>query len=204
MKIFTHLKLAAIGLTAALVAPHIAIAETKIALDPALSKIDWVGEKVTGSHQGLVSVTAGNAILKDGKLVGGEFEIGMNSIKVTDIEDPKDNAKLTGHLKSDDFFSAEKFPVAKFVITKVEPLTSPEANYNVTGTLNIKGITNEVTFPAMVTVSGDTATAKAQFKLDRTKWNVRYGSGKFFEGLGDKLIYDDFKIALDVVGKNVG
>jgi polyisoprenoid-binding protein YceI len=193
-----------VAITFALCGSSVSEAETKVVIDPATSKINWVGEKVTGSHSGLVSVTSGHALVKDGKLVGGEFDIGMNSITVTDIKDSKDNAKLTGHLKSDDFFSAEKFPVAKFVITKVEPIQSKEGNYNITGTLNVKGITNEVTFPAQVTIDGDKASAKAEFKLDRTKWNVRYGSGKFFGDLGDKLIYDDFKVALDLAGTAKG
>ena len=196
------IKLTLGALSLALLLAGVARADTTVAIDTSKSKINWTGEKVTGSHNGFVSITNGHATLKDGKLVGGEFDIGMNSITVTDIEDPKNNAKLTGHLKSDDFFSAEKFPVAKFVITKAEAITSPDANYNITGTLNIKGIINEVSFPAMVNVSGDTATAKAQIKLDRTKWNVRYGSGQFFADLGDKLIYDDFKVALDLVGKS--
>jgi polyisoprenoid-binding protein YceI len=178
-------------------------APVTVVIDPSKSSLKWVGKKVTGAHEGLVSVRGGTATLEDGKLVGGTFDIDMTTIKVTDIESPKDNKKLTDHLKSEDFFSADKFPVAKFTITKAEPIAGAAAgapNYNVSGTLDIKGITNDVTFPATVTVQDTTATAVGTATLDRTKWNVKYGSGKFFQNLGDRVIYDNFDVALNLVG----
>lgn len=178
-----------------------ASAEVKYALDTVKSKITWTGEKITGSHTGLVSIKGGEAIMRDGQLVGGTFEIGMNTITDTDIADPTNNAKLTNHLKSEDFFNAEKFPVATFTITKAKPVKSATVNYSITGNLTIKGIAKEVTFPALVITDGDTATATANFKLDRTLWDIRFRSGKFFEDLGDKLIYDEFTIVLDLAGK---
>lgn len=187
--------------TSALAAPQ------KVALDTNASQLTWVGKKVTGQHHGTLQVKSGEAIFENGVLVGGQFDVDMASIKVTDITDPTDNGKLTSHLKSDDFFGSSLFPVATFTITKAEKIDSAkegEPNYNIIGNLSVKGISNEVTFPATVTLNGDSATAKATAEVDRTKFNVRYGSGKFFENLGNKLIYDTFTVGLDLSAKAQG
>ena len=179
-------------------------AERKIvSLDLSQSKIEWTGEKLTGSHTGTVNLQSGQAIIEDGQLVGGKFEIGMQTIVDKDLNDEKDNAKLTKHLKSDDFFGVESFPTTTFTITKAKALPATkggQANYEISGDLTIKGITLPITFPAAVEISEKVAKATAVLAVDRTKYNVRYGSGKFFENLGDKLIYDEFKINLDLRG----
>jgi polyisoprenoid-binding protein YceI len=178
-------------------------APTPVKLDPSKSSIAWVGKKVTGQHQGTVAIKGGEALIEGSTLVGGTFEVDLGTIKVTDITDPKDNLKLTDHLKSDDFFGASVHPVALLTITKATPIASAKAgepNYEISGEVSIKGIKNSVTFPAVVSIADGKAEAKATFTLDRTKWNVRYGSGKFFENLGDRLIYDDFEVSLAVVG----
>nr|MDQ3017685.1 YceI family protein [Bacteroidota bacterium] len=105
--------------------------------------------------------------------------------------------KLEGHLKSPDFFSIESHPTAIFVVKKA--VAKGKGVYDVTGDLTIKGITNTVTFPTTVNVSGKEVTAKANIKIDRSQYDVRYGSGKFFENLGDKTIYDDFDLAVTLV-----
>lgn len=177
-------------------------AERELTVSPAQSQLSWEGKKVTGKHDGTLSIKNGSVKLDNDKIVGGSFDIDMNSITVLDIKDPKDNAKLTNHLKSDDFFSASNFPAAKFTITETTPIPGAEEgqpNYNVSGDLSIKGITHPVSFPAIVHINGNQASANAEVKLDRTMWNVRYGSGKFFENLGDKLIYDEFTVKLNVV-----
>ncbi|MGB3618834.1 MAG: YceI family protein [Catalinimonas sp.] len=161
------------------------------------SKIEWVGKKVTGQHDGTVMLKDGALEVENGRVVGGQFTMDMTTIEVTDIEDPATNAKLKGHLMSDDFFSVEKYPTARFVITDVQPAGS--GKIDVTGDLTIKGITHAVNFPATVSNRDGQTRARAEFEIDRTKWNVRYGSGSFFEGLGDKVIYDDFTIKLDLV-----
>lgn len=174
-----------------------------VTIDTEKSSIKWVGKKVTGQHDGTLRLKSGTARVEDGKLVGGEFQIDMTTISVRDLEDPKYNKKLTDHLHSNDFFSTDSHPVAVFKINSAEPIpnAAPAApNYNVKGTLSVKGITNEVSFPAHVTIQGNEARASGTAVLDRTKWNVRYNSGKFFSGLGDKLIYDDFEVAIDVTG----
>lgn len=179
-------------------------APASLNLDTESSVLKWTGKKVTGEHFGTVKVAGGKVELVDGALKGGKFDIDMKSIFVKDIEDPKYNKKLTDHLLSEDFFAALEFPKAQFEIKeakKIEGAKDGEPNYEITGTLSIKGIENNVTFPAMVEVNGSEASAKATVTLDRTKWNVKYGSGKFFENLGDKLIYDDFTVELDVKAK---
>lgn len=162
---------------------------TALKVDASKSVVKWNAKKVTGEHSGTVALKSGSLMVDGGKVTGGSFEIDMNSIKCEDLTDPGYNGKLIGHLKSDDFFSVAKHPVVSFKITKVE------AN-NITGDLTIKGITNSVTFPATVKASKDGATASAKIVLDRTKWDIRYGSKKFFESIGDKAIYDDFTIDL--------
>jgi len=180
-----------------------ALGKAVVKLDTTTSSISWVGKKVTGQHSGTVAVKGGEALLDGSNLVGGSFEVDLGSIRVTDITDPKDNAKLTNHLKSGDFFGSDLFPTATLTITqakRIQNAKAGEANYDIAGDVTIKGLKNTVNFPAIVTVANGRAEAKATFTLDRTKWNMRYGSGQFFENLGDKLIYDDFEVTMSVSG----
>src|SRR5580704_14743535 len=95
------------------------MATTTFKIEKAASTIEWVGKKVTGSHNGTIDVSDGVLTLADGKLIGGEFTIATNSIKILDVTDPATNAQFAGHLASDDFFSTEKYPEAKLKITSV-------------------------------------------------------------------------------------
>ncbi len=166
------------------------------------SKLEWVGKKVTGKHNGTVDITGGELFVDNGNLTGGNFDIDFKSIKVLDLQDPQMNAKLTNHLKSDDFFSAEKFPVGEFKLTSATPLSDGSGNnYTIGGNLTIKGITKPVIFPAKVTINGDAVTAIADFKIDRTLWDVKFRSGKFFENLGDNLISDDIELKVNIAAK---
>lgn len=169
-------------------------------LDKDATKLKWHAEKVTGEHDGFVTVKSGTVGYKDGAITTGKFEIDMKSITVRDIEDAGYNAKLVNHLKSEDFFSVDKFPEAKFSILSVE---TNGATQTITGNMTIKGITQKITFPATVTESGNTLTTKATIKLDRSKFNVKYNSKSFFdvEALGDKMIYDEFTMSLTLVAK---
>jgi polyisoprenoid-binding protein YceI len=161
-----------------------------------------LGKKVTGQHNGTVALKSGKVDLDGKTLKGGKFEIDMNSIVVEDLKDPTYNAKLTGHLKSDDFFGVAKFPTSTFVITSVKPVKNEkDATHEITGDLTIKGITQPVTFPAKVEFKDGEAHAKGKAMVDRTKYNIRYGSGKFFENLGDKMISDNFEMDLDLAAK---
>ncbi|HMQ68202.1 MAG TPA: YceI family protein [Ignavibacteria bacterium] len=174
----------------------------KSELIPEQSKLEWEGKKVTGKHNGTINIISGDLTEDNGKLTGGNFVVDFNSIKVLDLQDEGMNAKLTGHLKSEDFFSAEKFPSGKFVITSAAPLKDgSDNNYTINGDLTIKGITNNISFPAKVNIGDNGITASADFNIDRTLWDIRYGSGKFFEGLGDKMINDEFNIKFKIASK---
>ncbi|MFB6456314.1 YceI family protein [Chitinophaga sp. Hz27] len=170
---------------------------TTFQVDARQSKLSWVGKKVSGEHSGTINISNGALTVENSQLSGGNFSLDTRSIAVTDIKDADSNAKLLGHLKSDDFFSVEKFPKADFVITSLKAKGS--GTYDVTGNLTIKGITNPVTFPATVTVNGKQLTAKANIAVDRTKYNIKYGSKSFFEGIGDKAIYDNFDLNVELV-----
>ncbi len=162
-------------------------------VDASKSVVKWHAKKVTGEHFGTVTLASGALNLDGSKISGGTFEIDLTTIKCDDITDAGYNAKLVGHLKSDDFFSVEKNPKAKFVIKKVD---GNGANINVTGDMTIKGITQSITFPATVKADGKGLTANAKITLDRSKWDIRYGSKTFFPNIGDKMINDDFAIDL--------
>ncbi len=177
-------------------------AASTLKVDTQQSTLTWNGKKVTGEHTGTVKLSGGTLQVKDGKLVGGEFTADMTSLTDTDLTDAGYNAKLVGHLKSDDFFGVEKYPTSTFKITKVEPIANAkagEANYTITGDMTIKGKTNPVTFPAVVTINGNSATAKAKATIDRAKYDIRYGSKSFFDNLGDKVINDEFTVDINLV-----
>jgi len=161
-------------------------------VDEQHSKLTWLAKKVTGEHSGNVKVTGGSLLLDNNVLKGGSFDIDTRSITVTDVTDPETNGKLLGHLKGEDFFSVEKFPTAKFTITSVKPTGA--GKYDVTGKLTIKGITNDVAFPATVKAEGNKVQADAKITVDRTKYGIKFRSKNFFENLGDKTIYDDFDL----------
>ncbi len=177
-------------------------APTKVLkIKPAESELLWTGKKVTGAHNGAIKIKDGSLKLSADKVVGGTINIDMSTISVADITDPKTNEKLLGHLKSDDFFSVDKNKTAKFEIKKVEPIANApagKANATVSGDLTIKGTTKPLSFPAVLEVTKDSVKATGTAEVDRTLYGVKYGSGKFFENLGDKAIDDKFKIDLKV------
>ncbi len=159
-------------------------------VDPAKSQLIWNARKVTGSHDGFVNIKTGKLEFRDGQLTGGYFEIDMTSITVTDLSG-KQKESLEGHLKSDDFFGVEQHPNALLRITSVAS-RGTAGEYKITANATIKGVTKEIRFNAVVNPEAD--TAEAELELDRTDYNVRYGSGSFFDNLGDKTIYDEFTI----------
>ncbi len=155
------------------------------------STVTWKGYKVTGSHTGTIDLKEGSLLFEEDKLTGGGFTIDMTTLISTDLEG-EDKGKLEGHLKSDDFFGVESHPTAKLVFTDVK--ASGKNSYEVTGNLTIKGTTKSVTLD--VSIYGSKATAT--MKVDRSQFNVKYGSGSFFENLGDKTIYDEFDLVVDL------
>jgi polyisoprenoid-binding protein YceI len=175
------------------------------------SELGWQGWKPTGTHFGTVNIANGELMINDGQLVGGTFTMDMTSIVVLDLEDPEYNAKLTGHLKSADFFEVETFPTATFEITGIKQVDGNAVdlskekgdivpNHAITGNLTMKGISKSITFNARVNMAENQITAKTnQFFIDRAEWNVQYGSKKFFDDLKDKFINDEMGITINLV-----
>lgn len=169
-------------------------------IDTQKSEIKWLGKKILGQHDGTINFKGGHLEFDGNTLTGGQFTVDMTSIVVKDIEDPEYNAKLKGHLESDDFFSVKKHKTATFKITKVNKTKSENGwdLYQVIGDMTIKGITNQIKFIAKVKKTDSGAEAQVKFEIDRTKWKVKYGSTSFFDSLGDKAIYDDFELDIHI------
>jgi rhodanese-related sulfurtransferase len=164
------------------------------------SRVEWTGRNLMSAHYGTLKLRAGHIEVRDGRSIRGAFTIDMDSMQNLDIPDPKMQAVLIAHLKSDDFFDVQRFPVAEFQLAKIAAL--PDArpgnpNCEVTGTLTLKGVSGDVVFPAIIAPAADgLLAADAHFDIDRTQWDVLYGSGKFYEKLGKHLVNDEISLAL--------
>jgi len=165
------------------------------------SSLKWTGKKLGGEHFGTLQISKGELIVEGDQLTGGNFTIDMNTIKVEDLTDPDKNKDLTDHLFSEDFFNVANHPEATFAITGVEALAAADEagnTHTISGNLTIKGITQGIKFPATVSIQDGNVTAKASFDIDRTLWDIKYRSGKFFPELGDKAIKDEIGISLEL------
>jgi len=169
-------------------------AQEKLTADVNKTNISWLGEKVVGQHTGTINLKDGWISWKDNVIVSGEFNIDMTSIK-----DSENNARLEGHLKSADFFGVEKYPLARLVITG--STSFEKGNAVVTGTLTIKDVTNPIEFKTAMQKKDGGTWFYTNIAIDRTKYNIRYGSGSFFDNLGDKTIYDEFKLRVSLLLK---
>jgi len=176
-------------------------------IDKENSKIEWTGSKPTGKHTGTINLAEGTVSVKDNALDTGKFTIDMNTITVTDLKAGDGKEDLEGHLKGtggteadfDHFFNVKKYPQANFEITKA---VTENGKTSVEGNLTMKGITKNVKFPATVTVNGNTVTVVSDpFTINRTLWNVNYGSKSVFDNLGDKFINDDIELKVSVTAK---
>jgi polyisoprenoid-binding protein YceI len=174
----------------ALIVPFIS-AQGKFTADTTQTRISWLGEKVTGQHVGTIKLLSGSLNWVDNKIISGEFNIDMTSLKVSEA-----NERLEGHLKSDDFFGVAKFPVSKLIISGSTPFD--KGTGVVKGTLTIKGITNPIEFKVVSQKKDDGMWYYANITVDRTKYDIRYGSGNFFDNLGDKTIFDEFKLKVSL------
>jgi polyisoprenoid-binding protein YceI len=152
--------------------------------------ITWVGKKVTGKHTGTITLKEGHFQMDGDKIVGGHFVIDMKSITVTDLTGEY-KGKLEGHLNSDDFFGTSNFPTATLDVKSAKKNGN---TYNVDGNITIKGVTEPISFD--VIMNGSDATTK--LTIDRTKFGIRYGSGSFFDNLGDSTIYDNFDLDINL------
>jgi polyisoprenoid-binding protein YceI len=194
-KFFVFAAFAVLALTSATV-----IKPVTYKIDAAKSTFKWTGKKVTGTHWGYIKFTDGNITTDGANITGGTFTVDMNSMDCQDMPADKGGAKLLGHLKSDDFFGTEKFATSTLVIKSAT--AKGAGQFDVKADLTIKGTSSEITFPATIAMDGKTLTAKAAFKIDRTKYGIKYGSGSFFENLGDKAISNDFDVEIDLAAAN--
>ncbi|MEI6851660.1 MAG: YceI family protein [Bacteroidota bacterium] len=174
-------------------------AQTKYKADIAGSKINWVGKKVTGEHTGTINLASGEFTINNGMIEKGKFEVDMTSIKDVDQTDEAYRTKLETHLKSDDFFGVVAYPKATFVIDK--PVKIENGITLVDGKITIKGVTQPIVIKAVFSEGKDGMRIYATITIDRTKFNVKYGSGSFFENLGDKTIYDEFYLTVSVLAQ---
>ncbi len=185
-----------IGLTLLLFTVTIS-AQTTFKANANNAKINWKGFKPTGEHYGTINLKNGSFTTNNNQIISGEFTIDMNSI--VDLDMPADNeynAKLVNHLKSDNFFGVAKHPTASFKITNVQ---DKDGKILVKGNLTIKTISNPVSFLATVHIEGNKLTFKSDtFKIDRSKWNIKYKSKSFFDDLADQFIYDDMEISITI------
>jgi polyisoprenoid-binding protein YceI len=168
-------------------------AQEKLTADTSKTKISWLGERIASKHTGTVKLKSGWLNLQENKITSGEFLIDMSTIK-----DDDNNQKLTSHLKSDDFFGVAKFPESKLVIKNSTPFD--KGSGTVSGDLTLKGITSPVEFKTSMKKAEDGIWFYSNIIIDRTKYDVRFGSGSFFENLGDRTIFDEitFKVSLFV------
>ena len=167
-------------------------------VDTKKSTATWLGKKLTGEHGGGISLSKGIVVTNGKKITGGSVEFDMNSITNTDIADKKWSDKLIEHLRNDDFFSVDKYPTSKFEITKVQ---KKDTDYEVIGKLTIKGVTNGINFPAMIKMDEKIMVVIAKISIDRTKFDIKYGSADFSDKIGDKAISNNFELNVNIVAE---
>jgi polyisoprenoid-binding protein YceI len=200
--------IATIGATSAATAPKAAktatVADPAYKLQPQLSTLGWEGKAVTHGHNGTMNFSSGELLVKGSSIVGGTVTVDMKTMKATDIKDAESQGKFVGHMSSDDFFGAEKFPTSTFKIVSVTPIkgAAKEAdNVTIAGDMTIKGVTQRISFPAKAGVKDGIASATGKVTIDRTKFGLKYGSKSFFDSLGDKAINDTFDLTFNVIAK---
>lgn len=157
-------------------------------VDVEKSVVKWVGYKLTGQHEGTISIKEGELNFENNVLTGGTFTIDMGSINTTDLEGGSKN-RLDGHLKDEDFFDVDKYKTAAMVFKEIKP---SDKDYSIKADLTIKGITNEILFNMSVSET----SATAYLKIDRTQFNITYKSATFTNILKDKAIYDEFDLSV--------
>ena len=160
----------------------------------AASSIKWNAKKVGGAHYGTVKIKSGNLDLTDGKIVGGNFVMDMTTITVDDTTGGMAEGLLK-HLKSDDFFSVANHPESTLKVTSVTQKEGTNS-YDVTADLTIKGITNPVSF--VVVFDAEKKMAVAPITIDRTLWDIKFRSLKFFSDIADKAIEDTVTFEVNV------
>ena len=176
--------------------------QNSLHIDMDKSSIKWKGTKSTGSyHDGLIDVKTSQLDFdKNNQLIGGEIIIDMNSIICTDIQNKKSNRSLVKHLKDDDFFGTDIFPISKLVITNVEKID--EQNFKLIADLTIKENTHPIEFIANIIYNNDTGLASGKIEIDRSKYNVKYRSKSWYPDIGDRFINDNFELFFNLLAKS--
>jgi polyisoprenoid-binding protein YceI len=167
------------------------------------SIVDWKGSKPTEFHTGTINLSAGEALIADGKLESGKFTLDMTSITVTDLKSGDGKEVLEGHLKGtgdkakeDHFFNVGTYPTGEFEITNV---SEENGKKMITGNLTMKDVSKSITFPATITNNETSLTIKSEpFLIDRTLWNVNYASKTVFDDLKDKFVDDNIELVVNV------
>jgi polyisoprenoid-binding protein YceI len=176
------------------------VGSQKLVVDTLASTVAWKGYKPGGSHHGTLGIKQGELSVENGELVSGTFTLDMNKILCEDLTDAKMNEQLVGHLKNADFFDVAKYPEGKFTITTVEKLNDGVNTHRISGNLELKGVSKNITFDAKVTNEGTSYKATtATFTIDRTQWGVNYGSKNIFKDLKDSFINDDMEVTITIV-----
>lgn len=174
----------------------------ELIVDTQASSIHWHGSKVGGSHHGTISLKSGNININGEEVGTNSFVIDMNSIVNEDLTQKEMNEMLVNHLKSEDFFDVAKYPESTFTITKIEAVAnaSDSVTHNVSGNLKLKDVEKNITFGAKVTKEGNQYTAvTVPFTIDRTQWNVKYGSKTVFADLKENVVNDNIELQIKVV-----
>ncbi len=167
-------------------------------VDLSKSKVTWMGSKVIGSsHTGHIKIKSADIKYKDNQPASATVVIDMASITNTDLKDKKYNQKLVGHLKSEDFFNVSKFKTSTLKIDEIQKAS--DKFYFLTGKLTIMGVTKDVKLKAEVAKeNANMQVVNVDFDFDRTDFGIKYGSGSFFKGLGDKMISDEVKMQVQL------
>lgn len=168
---------------------------------PEESMVRWKASKVTGAHDGRVSIKHGVVVWNNGILAQADVTIDMTTIVCDDIQNPSSNTRLVNHLKSADFFHVENHGEASFRTRSVEKVSGAADKFRITGDLVIKGISMPNTFEVTAEKTGDSLRVEGTMVFDRSKYDVRYGSGSFFSDLGDRTIHDAVTMSWEVLAR---
>lgn len=176
----------------------------ELLVDTQASSIHWKGSKVGGSHHGTIALKGGELVINGEEVASGSFVIDMNTIVDEDLTQKDLNEMLVNHLKSKEFFDVVEYPESIFTITKVVPAANPtdSVNYMVSGNLKMKDVEKNITFGAKITKENNVYRAVTiPFSIDRTQWNVTYGSKTLIADLKDNIVNDNIELQINIIAK---
>lgn len=167
------------------------------------SYVEWEGSNIFNKHIGTIGIQEGKFTVSKNTLSKGTIVIDMNSIKCLDLTDTAVNTMLINHLKSSDFFETQTYPKATLILKSITPTKEVDSNLNYTAkaTFTLKGITKPLHVVFHGHYQGNTLVAQGSLVIDRTLWNVQYGSSKFFELLGQHLVHDQIRLRFKIVAR---